>query len=225
MPSSPGSTDELMQAATLLAGKSLGEIASLYHIPVPENLKKEKGWVGELLEIALGATARNLPEPDFQLLGIELKTIPLNKQNRPKESTFVCTANLNNPVAKSWEVSTVKKKLNRVLWLPVEADHKIQIAKRKIGSALLWSPNEEQEMILKNDWFEIMERIWTGELETVNASLGEYLQLRPKAAHGKSLCETINAEGEKILTLPRGFYLRSEFTRQILDNYYHNLTV
>lgn len=222
MSSPPGSTNELLQRAANLAGKSLSDIASLHSIPVPKDLKKEKGWVGELIETTLGATAKNLPEPDFQLLGIELKTIPLNKNNQPKESTFVCTAPLNNPVASHWRDSIVRKKLNKVLWLPIEADPAIPMGKRKIGTALLWSPSTEQETTLKNDWLEIMERIWAGELDSISASLGQFLQLRPKAAHGKSLCESINADGEKILTLPRGFYLRSEFTRQILTDHFHS---
>ncbi len=224
MSSPPDNVDELMQRASSLSGKTLIDIASFHRIPMPKDFKKEKGWVGELLEIALGATARNLPEPDFQLLGIELKTIPLSKHKRPKESTFVCTAPLNRPVADSWETSTVKKKLNQVLWLPIEADHAIPITQRKIGNALLWSPNKEQEMILKNDWLEIIERISLGELETISASLGQYLQIRPKAANAKSLCESIDNEGNKILTLPRGFYLRTEFTRQILNQHYHALS-
>ena len=53
-------------------------------------------------------------------------------------------------------------------------------------------------------------------LAEIDASMGEYLQVRPKAANGKSLCYGFDEVGNKILTLPRGFYLRSSFTMTVL---------
>lgn len=219
--SPPKSEAELMQRAVSLAGSSLEDLAKQLNIPIPENLKKTKGWVGELIEVALGATASTLPEPDFQAIGIELKTIPVQINGQPKESTFVCTAPLANTSGLTWQDSTVKKKLNRVLWLPIESDPEIALGKRRIGQAILWSPSREQESKLRSDWQEIIERITLGQLETISTSLGDFLQLRPKAANAKSLRIGIDAEGNKMLTLPRGFYLRSQFTKQILQQHYH----
>ncbi|PTI95482.1 DNA mismatch repair protein MutH, partial [Staphylococcus succinus] len=42
------------------------------------------------------------------------------------------------------------------------------------------------------------------------------LQIRPKAANAKALTEAIGAWGERILTLPRGFYLKKNFTSALL---------
>ncbi|MGC1183416.1 MAG: DNA mismatch repair protein MutH, partial [Legionella sp.] len=39
-----------------------------------------------------------------------------------------------------------------------------------------------------------------------------------KAANGKSLCYGFDSEGNKVKTLPRGFYLRSSFTAKILSS-------
>jgi DNA mismatch repair protein MutH len=58
--------------------------------------------------------------------------------------------------------------------------------------------------------------ISAGRLDEINGRIGQYLQVRPKAANAKSLCYGFNGEGNKILTLPRGFYLRSLFTEQII---------
>ena len=41
-------------------------------------------------------------------------------------------------------------------------------------------------------------------------------QLRPKAAHGRVRTTVAGAEGERIATVPRGFYLRARFTGAIL---------
>jgi len=58
--------------------------------------------------------------------------------------------------------------------------------------------------------------ISTGRLAEINAGMGQYLQVRPKAANSKSLCYGFDETGNKVLTLPRGFYLRSTFTASIL---------
>lgn len=54
----------------------------------------------------------------------------------------------------------------------------------------------------------------------VCARHGEYLQIRPKAANAKALTEAIGARGERILTLPRGFYLKKNFTSALLARHF-----
>ena len=58
--------------------------------------------------------------------------------------------------------------------------------------------------------------ISTGQLAEIDATRGEYLQVRPKAANGQSLCYGLDEAGNKVLTLPRGFYLRRRFTQTIV---------
>ena len=79
----PTSEAELLANANWLAGFRLGEIAEILQIPVPKDLKRDKGWVGQLIETALGANAGSKAEQDFVHLGIELKTIPINVQGEP----------------------------------------------------------------------------------------------------------------------------------------------
>lgn len=215
MTTEPLTEQELLNNANNLAGKTLQQIAQEQGLKVPNNQNHNKGWVGQLLELSLGATAKSLPEPDFQHIGVELKTLPLSHQHIPKESTYVCSINLAQPES-NWHRSWVKRKLSRVLWLPIEANKNIPLATRRIGSAILWSPNQQQEQILQQDWQELMDMVAMGKLEQITAYQGQYLQIRPKAANKKSLRIGISNEGDNILTLPRGFYLRPSLTRQIL---------
>src|SRR5688500_18797590 len=89
--SAPATESELMARARALSGMSLAELARQFGIAVPEAQLRAKGWVGQLLERALGATAGSRAKPDFEALGIELKTLPVDGRGQPKESTFVCT--------------------------------------------------------------------------------------------------------------------------------------
>lgn len=210
---------ELLMKAQWLAGFTLGEIATMLNVPVPPDLKRDKGWVGMLIETALGAKAGSKAEQDFAHLGIELKTIPVNRYNQPLETTFVSLAPLTDNHGVIWQTSHVKHKLQRVLWIPIQGERGIPLAERVVGQPILWSPSIEQEQQLQQDWEELMELIVLGRLQAINASLGEVLQLRPKGRNSKSLAGAINENGERIKSLPLGFYLRKNFTAQILQNF------
>ena len=150
--SPPKTEQELTSRANALAGQTLQTLADRVGVSVPDNLQREKGWVGQLLEANLGADAGSKPVPDFTELGIELKTLPLNKSGTPKESTFVCVVDLLAVGSLRWESSNVQKKLARVLWVPLEADKETPLANRLIGKPILWSPTPFQEATLKTDW-------------------------------------------------------------------------
>lgn len=216
----PLSELELLDQASALAGYTLGELAALAGLPVPKDLKRDKGWIGLLLEVWLGASAGSKPEQDFAALGVELKTIPIDRSGRPLETTFVCVAPLTGNSGVTWETSHVRYKLRRVLWIPVEGERAIPLAQRRVGAPLLWSPSEEEDRQLRMDWEELMDLIVLGQVESITARHGEVLQLRPKAANNKALTEAVGAHGEPILTLPRGFYLKKNFTTALLARHF-----
>lgn len=212
----PASEQELLLRCQQLAGKTLGQVAAELGLVVPDNLQRHKGWVGQLLEQYLGADAGNQAEPDFTGLSIELKTLPLNAHGQPKESTYVCTVSLTESGNLQWQDSWVKAKLAHVLWLPVEAESSIPLAERYVGQGWLWRPSDEQAAQLQRDWEELMDRVVLGEQADITAREGEYLQIRPKAAHSRVMAKTLSDQGETSLINPKGFYLRSHFTRQLL---------
>lgn len=215
----PTTENELLQKAQWLAGFSLGEIAQQLNLPVPVDLRRDKGWVGILIETALGAKAGSKAEQDFAHLGIELKTIPVNAQGLPLETTFVSLAPLTQNHGITWQSSHVRHKLQKVLWIPVEGRREISVGERRIGQPILWSPTLAQEQRLQQDWEELMELIVFGRLTEINAKRGEVLQLRPKGRNRHSLAKAVNEKGEKIQALPLGFYLRKEFTGEILQTF------
>ena len=216
----PLSENELLQRAQELAGLTLGELAYQAGIAVPPDLRRDKGWVGQLLEWHLGASAGSKPVPDFAELGIELKTSPIGYNGKPLETTFVCVAPLIGVQGLSWQQSHIRHKLARVLWIPVEGERDLPLADRHVGSPLIWSPSAQEEAQLQQDWEELMDMIVLGQVEQITARHGEVLQLRPKAANSKALTEAYGANGQPIKTLPRGFYLKTNFTAAILERYF-----
>lgn len=213
----PRSEQELLERARLLAGLTLKRAAAETGLSLPSGQRRAKGRIGEIAEAFLGASAGTLSEPDFQAIGVELKTLPLGANGLPKESTYVCTVPLVNNADVTWEKSAVRRKLARVLWLPVEAAPELPLEQRRFGSAVLWSPDAEQEEALRRDWRELMDMVITGELDRISSHYGHYLQIRPKAANARALGHAYDEAGNPSLSLPRGFYLRTSFTRQILE--------
>lgn len=213
----PQTLEQLLSQAQSIAGLTFGELADELHIPVPIDLKRDKGWVGMLLERALGSTAGSKAEQDFSHLGVELKTLPINAEGYPLETTFVSLAPLVQNSGIKWENSHVRHKLSCVLWMPIEGSRHIPLRERHIGAPIFWKPTAEQERQLKQDWEELMDLIVLGKLEQITARIGEVMQLRPKGANSRAVTKGIGKNGEIIDTLPLGFYLRKEFTAQILN--------
>ncbi len=196
-----------MARARALEGVALSALMDVSGLPL-----HTKGKAGEAIERALGATGvgANL---DFPELGVELKTIPVEPNEKPRESTFVCAIQLAHADREEWADSWVKRKLSRVLWMPIvhHADDE-----RVVGRAVLWTPTHEQTCIMQADFDEILGAIAIGGIEGVTAHMGRWLQLRPKAADSHARALALGPDDALISTVPRGFYLRARFTGAIL---------
>lgn len=216
MPTAPVTLDQLLARCQQIAGLTLGQLAAELQVSVPADLRRDKGWVGQLLELALGASGGSQAIHDFPHLELELKTLPIDRHGKPLESTYVCVAPLTGATGQQWPESWVCRKLSRVLWLPILAERDMAPAQRIIGQGFIWQPDAAQQALLQQDWEELMELIALGRLDQIKGAHGKVLQLRPKAADSKALTAAIGADGRPVLSLPRGFYLKVAFTRSIL---------
>ncbi|MEZ0310582.1 MAG: MutH/Sau3AI family endonuclease [Myxococcota bacterium] len=209
----PTSERELMIRADALAGHSVAEIAAGMGWPLPPDARRAKGFVGQLIEATLGSSPEAGELPDFLTLGIELKTIPLAPDGRPSESTFCCSIDMDSVDRELWETSRLRKRLARVLWVPVTAARFAPLPERRLGKPVIWSPSAEEDTTLRHDWESIAGVIGAG--GSVTAHVGAALQARPKAASSK--VRTLGlAEDGLVRRLPLGFYLRTSFTASIV---------
>ncbi|WP_199589796.1 DNA mismatch repair endonuclease MutH [Lujinxingia litoralis] len=214
--STPQTLSDLLKRARAIAGLTLGELASGLGEQPPATLRRDKGWVGRMLEQALGADASTAQAPDFAALGIELKTLPLTPEGRPLESTFVTCVELADPDAISWETSHARQKLARVLFIPILTHRRTPPGERLIGQPLLWTPSPDEEARLRNDWERHMRTIRQGYAHAITAEDGDVLQIRPKGARASSRVWGQGPSGELELIQPRAYYLRPSFTAEII---------
>ena len=179
------------------------------------DLRRDKGFIGHLAEWATGAPGATTAAQDFVELGIELKTIPLSVSGRASESTFVCTIDLREITRSDWLTSALRRKLDHVLWIPVEAAPHLQLGERRFGQPRLWQPNTDDDNALRADWETLVEAISRDDLDRVTAHAGRYLQIRPKAANARQHTRALDRDDVSIRAQPRGFYLRRTFTERI----------
>ena len=211
----PLSERELMIRAGALAGRSIGEIAEALEWELPRDERRAKGYVGQLVEAALGADPDAGERPDFTTLGIELKTIPLAPSGKPAQSTFVCSIDMDGVDREMWESSRLRQRLRRVLWVPVIGARYAPLPQRSVGVPVMWSPSDDDDATLRADWERIIGIVSIG--GPITAHVGVVLQARPKAANARVRTLGVDDDG-MARTLPLGFYLRSTFTQQIISS-------
>jgi DNA mismatch repair protein MutH len=210
----PVSLRELEIRASALQGHCLGDIAQALGLALPEDAKRAKGFIGQLVEHALGADPKAGSRPDFPDLGVELKTIPRRPNGSVAESTFCCSVKMDASDKLTWDNSRLKKKLSCVLWVPVEHAASGPLASRRIGRSVLWTPSDEEFNALAMDWEDLMGALGSG--QRVDAYAGKWLQLRPKGANAKVRTLGHGEDGAQMV-LPLAFYLRARFTQAILN--------
>lgn len=211
----PQNLQELDIRCQQISGQTIGALARELNIAVPKNLLQAKGWMGQLLEQYLGATGASQAIHDFPALSIELKTIPVNAQIKPLESTYVCTLQSNEHVL-NWRDSWVYRKLQQVLWVPILGDKSSPIEQRVVMTPVLWHMPTEIEEVLQTDWQELMELMQLGHGTQISAKYGTYLHIRPKAANSRVLTSYLDNHGFTTKIVPKGFYLRPSFTKLVL---------
>jgi DNA mismatch repair protein MutH len=212
----PRSIDELLTRTRALVGRTVASIADELCVSTEGEAVRTKGRPGEIIERALGANGGPTKIVDFPDLGVELKTVPVDEQGRPIETTYVCKISLTDADTQEWETSWVRAKLARVLFVPLIAPEGKPWPERIVGAPVMWSPSTEEEAVLRADFDDAMGLIGVGRIEELTAHLGQWLQVRPKARDGSKIGLAYGSENEAIAAVPRGFYLRTSFTGAIL---------
>jgi DNA mismatch repair protein MutH len=207
----PATEHELLDRARSLAGSTIGEVSARIGRALPTS--GHKGWIGTMIEQALGLTPRGAG-PDAPQLGIEVKTTPIDPRGVPRETTFVCMVPRDG-LDRTWAESAPHAKLSRVLFVPIE--QRGALTTRTIGTSFLWSPDADDDALLASDWAELSGLLRAHGHEHVSARHGRVMQLRPKAARASSRWRATGDDGAPMLALPRAFYLRRTFVASIVS--------
>jgi DNA mismatch repair protein MutH len=188
-------------------------------LPVPAGRLRTKGWSGQVIERELGAGDGGALGPDFAELGVELKTVPVQRDLLPVESTAVCHIDPVAIAGESWATSYVRKKLAQVLFIALEVERRqaASVGDRRVVAVRLWSPSPEEEGLLRADFgLFVRDYFRCGRASEITGHLGRVLQVRPKARRASDLRDAFGADGKPIRIGRCGFYLRPTFVGCIL---------
>jgi DNA mismatch repair protein MutH len=217
-------TDELaalLAHARALVGVELSELADQMGLPVPAGVAgsdRSKGWAGQIIERELGVETRGASGPDFAGLGVELKTVPVDRDLKPLESTAVCQIDPVAIAGESWQTSTARAKLDQVLFVALEVPPRASsVGQRRVSAVCLWSPTVAQESLLRGD-FELFVREYfrRGRVSAITGHLGVVLQVRPKGRNAADVRDGYDETGQPTRVGKCGFYLRPGFVATIL---------
>ena len=211
----------LMAHARALVGVELADLADQMGLPVPPiaaGPERTKGWSGQIIERELGVETNGAAGPDFARLGIELKTVPVDGDLKPRESTAVCQIDPIVIAGESWETSTVREKLARVLFVALEVPPEARsVGERRVSAVRLWSPSPDQERMLRADFdLFVREYFRRGRGDTITGHLGAALQVRPKGKNAADQRDGFDEFGAPKRVGKSGFYLRPAFVASIL---------
>ncbi len=211
----------LLAHARALIGVELGELADQLGLPVPAGAagpERSKGWAGQIIEHELGVETNGLSGPDFARLGIELKTVPVDRDLKPRESTAVCQIDPVAIAGESWETSTAREKLARVLFVALEVPAGARsVAERRVTAVRLWSPSPAEDRLLRADFdLFVREYFRRGRVDAITGHLGQVMQVRPKGKNAADTRDGYDESGRPTRVGKCGFYLRPAFVASIL---------
>ncbi|HEX2660514.1 MAG TPA: MutH/Sau3AI family endonuclease [Polyangia bacterium] len=213
----PDALGALLAHARALIGVELGDLAEQLGVPVPVGAVHTKGWPGQVIEHELGVETGGARGPDFAALGIELKTVPVDQNLVPLESTAVCQIDPVAIAGDSWDSSYARKKLARVLFVALQTQRGQPVESRRVSAVTLWTPSRVENDLLRAD-FELFVREYfrRGRADAITGHLGRVLQVRPKGKNAADRRDGYDEQGRPTRVGKCGFYLRPAFVASLL---------
>jgi DNA mismatch repair protein MutH len=208
----------LLAHARALVGVTLADLADGLGLPVPVGAVRTKGWPGQIIERELGAGEAGGRGQDFAALGLECKTVPVDADLTPRESTAVCQIDPVEISGESWETSYVRHKLARVLFVALEVPARApSVGDRRVAAVRLWAPSLAEERLLRAD-FELFVRGFfrQGRGAEITGHHGVALQVRPKGRNAEDRRRAYGPDGAAVRIGKCGFYLRPSFVGPIV---------
>lgn len=177
--------ESIVYYAMDLKGRTLREAAGVERIDDPV---VRRGSFGNAVEYYyFKFDPNNDPNPDFNEVGIELKTTPLKRTKRgdlvSKERLVLSKISYMNVVDETWETSAVLKKCSDILLLFYLYVPDVNPVDYEFYLVELWSIPEEDVPTVRQDWETIVEKVRQGRAHEISGSDTLYLEACTKAAN------------------------------------------
>ena len=209
-------------------GKTIGEIDFTHYLEDPKN----KGRIGQVIQIYLGKNPDNDPGADFPEADLELKVTGLISNSKKDESSYrakerlvLHQINYVKDAGISFEDSGLLKKCDTMLitcyrYIPSETPGASpDYSKFPIVDSFIYHLSEKDIQIIEDDYNTILAKINSGHAETISESDTHYLAACTKSSDSSV---RVNQFGSETKAKPRAFSLKSSFLTAIIRQYISN---
>jgi DNA mismatch repair protein MutH len=218
---SNATSEEIISRTKLLVNRNVTEF-------IPDSIKiniKDKGDIGNLIqEYWYGIKRNSVSEPDFNKEGIELKMVPLvrykikNKVNeyRIKERTKITSINYKTIINENWLTSSVKKKINKILFVFM-IDDKSDKDDLMIVDFLLYEFDNRSildKSVIKSDWERLHSYVLQSQIDLISEINFDYLS--PSTSGNSKL---VSLPFSTVQIKERSFSFKSSYTRTLLNEH------
>jgi DNA mismatch repair endonuclease MutH len=215
----PHSADaaQIMAFARRLCGRPLRLMLPPTRL-LRERSVRDKGAVGQLVERYFNIEQNSDSAPDFSGAGIELKVVPLKSTNRgvrAKERTVISMIDFAKLAEESWETASVRKKLERILFVFYDYVRDQEALDARIKDVVLWSPGEDIRPQLEQDWSVVQRKARLGFAHEVSEGDGRILGAATKGASGSNRVAQYLDKGPP--ARPRAWALKPSLTSHLFE--------
>ena len=183
---------------------------------------KSKGKFGQILEKNyFGLESSNEPRPDFNEVGLELKSFPLIKRASgkisAKERLVLNKINYKEEAKKSFKESSFLKKSKKILLISYFYEKEKPVVDFIInGSDLInfYELPKNDRLIIEKDWKKINNKIKKGEAHLLSEGDTNYLCSCTKAATAADLTEQFIKDAPK--AKPRAFSFKGSYILSLI---------
>lgn len=139
---------KILSALHKYEGKSILELSQIFDIKIANG----KNQVATILKKMIGFKNVSSKIKEFEQLGILVKSVKLRREdNILLEAISFPTMKLQEFAQESWEESTFKSYITKILFIPVYHDGK-GLEEKYLASAFFWTPSKEEETQIHDEW-------------------------------------------------------------------------
>ena len=228
----PADDESILVYASHLEGQTLNQAIPNYD----RTFDGGRGSFGLILETGyFGLERNNESRPDFEEVGIELKSSPLKRLRggdlRAKERISLSMIDYNKLAYERGPLYSTSfwSKIERMLLVFYEYSPHLGILEYPVRIVSLWEFPEEDRLVLAKDWQLIKSYVDNGEAHLLSEGLTNYLGAATKGASSKDLTSQPYSSN---MAMRRAFSLKTSYVNRIIkrlvsgpnDNLFSSLT-
>jgi DNA mismatch repair protein MutH len=196
-------------------GRRISEVAAEFGVAPSSSKSYTADVVRTVVKRLMGVRDPRSDIREFKEFGIEIKVVPVKASGVVKESMSFAGFRHRDLILQDWDTSEFRLQTDRLLIVPIrEPARGVRSAEWTLGRPFFWSPDSEQEGIMRSEWSRYRRLIATGHADDLpTAAETRMVHVRPKAR------DSTDTDDAPIVgpVVKKCFWLNSHFVQELID--------